>query len=237
MIFGDNSMIFVHLASGMCIHFCVSEAIEMMSFEKQGRIAADQLKVSVAQDSSSSSSSVCADILDVKTLDIAYDWTLTTTYRGSIDRFKRQDPTGEWLNCSIDSPCTVEKTDEPIDFVKLKEREPILWFDEVTLFEDELHDHGVSRMTIKTRVMLSGFYCLAQFWMRLDHVAMRLYETRIHHVFGRPYVLREYTRKEAAFKDLFAAGHPKCMSMYIDVAAVTNMLTTVETVRDKILVG
>lgn len=32
---------------------------------------------------------------------------------------------------------------------KLKAREQIMFFDEVLLFEDELHDHGVSMISVK----------------------------------------------------------------------------------------
>ena len=197
-----------------------------MLFAQQNR-PPHQLKVVVAKES-------LADDIDVKELDIPYDWTYTTEYQGSIEQYKSQGEGIEWINCSVDSPCVVKSTDEKIDFEKLKEREPILWFDEVTLFEDELHDNGVSRMTIKTRVMDSGFYCLAQFWMRLDHVAIRLYETRMHHLFGKPYVLREFTKKEANFSELFAAGRPKSMAMYTDVRAVQEFLTTTKIQRDKI---
>lgn len=41
------------------------------------------------------------------------------------------------------------KTTERIDLEKLKAREQIMFFDEVLLFEDELHDHGVSMLSVK----------------------------------------------------------------------------------------
>ena len=126
MIFGDNTMLFVHKGSGICIHFCVFEAIKEMLFAQQNR-PPHQLKVVVAKES-------LADDIDVKELDIPYDWTYTTEYQGSIEQYKSQGEGIEWINCSVDSPCVVKSTDEKIDFEKLKEREPILWFDEVTLF-------------------------------------------------------------------------------------------------------
>lgn len=43
-----------------------------------------------------------------------------------------------------------------IDTEKLKARE-IKFFEEV-LFEDELHDHGVSSLSVKIRVRLSSFF-------------------------------------------------------------------------------
>lgn len=41
------------------------------------------------------------------------------------------------------------KTTERIDLERLKAREQIMFFDEVLLFEDELHDHGVSMLSVK----------------------------------------------------------------------------------------
>lgn len=43
----------------------------------------------------------------------------------------------------------VSKTSERIDIEKLKAREQIMFFDDVLLFEDELHDHGVSMISVK----------------------------------------------------------------------------------------
>lgn len=40
-------------------------------------------------------------------------------------------------------------TEERIDIEKLKAREHIMFFEEVLLFEDELHDHGVSMISVK----------------------------------------------------------------------------------------
>lgn len=40
-------------------------------------------------------------------------------------------------------------TEERIDIEKLKAREHIMFYEEVLLFEDELHDHGVSTISVK----------------------------------------------------------------------------------------
>lgn len=50
---------------------------------------------------------------------------------------------------------TTETTTDRINYEKLKEREPILWFEEVGLYEDELHDHGESVMNVKVVRLLS----------------------------------------------------------------------------------
>lgn len=60
-----------------------------------------------------------------------YDWTYTTTYPGH--------PSHGW------------KIDESlqIPMAELTRPDPILFFAEVPLFEDELHDNGTASYTIK----------------------------------------------------------------------------------------
>lgn len=85
---------------------------------------------------------------EVKELDITYDWTYTTDYKGSLQRLKKSD--GSLVTfAKSEEETKVEATRERIDFEKLKEREPILWFEDVGLYEDELHDHGTSAMSVK----------------------------------------------------------------------------------------
>lgn len=86
---------------------------------------------------------------DVKELDISYDWTYTTDYKGTLQRLAPSSTAAASSFAPSASPVTVARTQERIDMEKLKEREPILWFEDVALYEDELHDHGVSAMSIK----------------------------------------------------------------------------------------
>ena len=68
-----------------------------------------------------------------------------------------------------------------IDTEKLKAREQIKFFEEVLLFEDELHDHGVSSLSVKIRVMPSSFFLLWWFFLRIDGVLIRMNDTRLYH--------------------------------------------------------
>lgn len=55
----------------------------------------------------------------------------------------------------------VSETAERIDLEKLKVREQIMFFNEVLLFEDELHDHGVSMIGVKiVSAVLSHLYII-----------------------------------------------------------------------------
>ena len=68
----------------------------------------------------------------------SFDWTYTTQYAGV---------------CSHE----FHESNVPIDVERLKRRDPILFFDQNILFEDELADNGASLMTVKLRVMPTWF--------------------------------------------------------------------------------
>lgn len=61
-----------------------------------------------------------------------FDWTFSSDYQGTIgDGF------------------VVEPTDLKLDIFKLMKKEVILFYHDLTLFEDELHDHGIASCTVK----------------------------------------------------------------------------------------
>jgi hypothetical protein len=61
-----------------------------------------------------------------------FDWTFTTDYSGTL--------TGDF---------TVTPTDTRIDLDKLRQREKILFYHDLLLFEDELHDNGTAVCSVK----------------------------------------------------------------------------------------
>jgi len=61
-----------------------------------------------------------------------FDWTFSTNYSGSLK-----------------NGLVAQPTDKRIDMAKLMQREQILYYREVTLFEDELHDNGTVLSSIK----------------------------------------------------------------------------------------
>ena len=113
-----------------------------------------------------------------------FDWTFTTTYTGTQTNLK------------------VEETNERIDVDKLKRREKIMFYHDLTLFEDELHDNGIAVCSVKIRVMPSSFFILLRYFLRIDGVLIRVNDTRIYHEFGQDYLLREYTTREAKVEEL-----------------------------------
>ncbi|XP_066364234.1 TIP41-like protein [Miscanthus floridulus] len=83
-----------------------------------------------------------------------YDYTFTTPYCGSdavvVDSGTTQT--------SLDGCSTLcwEDTNDRIDLVALSEKEPILFYEEVILYEDGLADNGISFLTVRVRVMTTA---------------------------------------------------------------------------------
>ena len=66
----------------------------------------------------------------------------------------------------------------------------------MVLYEDELDDNGCTKLSVKLRVMPSGFFVLLRFYLRVDKTLIRVYDTRIYHEVVNNYILREYSERE-----------------------------------------
>lgn len=117
-----------------------------------------------------------------------FDWTFSTEYCGTL--------TGNYR---------IEESTQQIDIEKLKVREEILFFKEVILFEDELHDNGIAISSVKFRVMASGFFLLYRFFLRVDGVLVRVIDARLYYEVENGFVLRERSYREAKFSEI---AHP-----------------------------
>ena len=100
------------------------------------------------------------------------------------------------LSGTVNEKFQVEPSDLKINYEKLKVQEKILFFDEVVLYEDELDDNGCTKLSVKLRVMPSGFFVLLRFYLRVDKTLIRVYDTRIYHEVVNNYILREYSERE-----------------------------------------
>jgi type 2A phosphatase activator TIP41 len=85
---------------------------------------------------------------------------------------------------------------------KLRRPDPILFFDEVDLYEDELGDNGMSLLSIKIRVMPARLLLLSRFFLRLDDVIFRIRDTRVYVEFETGQVIRDFTSMEGAYSAL-----------------------------------
>ena len=63
-----------------------------------------------------------------------FDWTFSTDYQGTLLGHR---------------PLSPQPTDCRIDMEKLKQREKIMFYEDILLFEDELADHGCAICNVK----------------------------------------------------------------------------------------
>lgn len=50
--------------------------------------------------------------------------------------------------------------------------------------------------------MPGSFFILLRYFLRIDSVMLRINDTRIYHEFGKNYLLREFTSREAKVQDI-----------------------------------
>lgn len=113
-----------------------------------------------------------------------FDWSYSTDYKGTLRTTDR----------------AFQATTNPIPVDLLKRPDPILFFDEVILYEDELADNGITMLSCKIRVMPDRLLLLLRFFMRLDNVLVRLRDTRVYIDFDTLEVIREYQAKELDYE-------------------------------------
>ncbi|KAL2376587.1 hypothetical protein RJZ90_007406 [Blastomyces dermatitidis] len=143
-------------------------------------------------------------------------WKLDFNAFDALDRVDKSGETmlkvaysKEWQQSSTNYKGTLspggkpfENSSSPIPIELLKRPDPILFFDEVMLYEDELADNGIAMLSCKIRVMPSRLLLLSRFFMRLDNVLVRLRDTRIYVDFETREVIREYQAKEEKYDEV-----------------------------------
>ncbi|KAL0422570.1 UNVERIFIED_CONTAM: TIP41-like protein [Sesamum latifolium] len=227
MVFGESSLVLKHVSSGVKIHF---NAFDALCGWKQE--ALPPVEVPAAAKWKFRSKPTDQVILD-------YDYTFTTPYSGSASVEKNSE---SGRGGAEESSCNAhwEDCQEEIDMVALASKEPILFYDEVILYEDELADNGVSLLTVKVRVMPSGWFLLLRFWLRVDGVLMRLRDTRMHCTFRgneEPIILRESCWREITFKTLSSKGYPTDSAAYSDPGVISERLPIVKRKTQKLIIS
>lgn len=145
--------------------------------------------------------------VEISTIKGASDWTFSTKYTGTLCSNGRKI-TGEPDGSVISS--TGEMV--PINYDALRDTSiPILFSAQTILFEDELDDNGTASYKVRIRVMPGFFFILARFFLRVDGVLIRTYDTRYYHEFGKPVIVRESVTREANLRSSMKDVHPSVL--------------------------
>ena len=74
------------------------------------------------------------DVPHINSVSRPFDWTFSTDYQGTLLGHQKLAP---------------QPTDDRIDMEKLKQKEKIMFYEDILLFEDELADHGCAICNVK----------------------------------------------------------------------------------------
>lgn len=179
MIFGDNLVRLEHAPTGWAISFNAFDALDAV-----GKTAENMLQVAYAKEWASSRDGV-KDVVN------PFDWSYSSSYDGTLEPGSKR---------------SFAPTEAPIPLELLKRRDPILFFDDVVLYESELDDNGISLFSVKVRVHEKRMLLLARLFVRVDNVIVRLRDTRVYVDFETDVVTREYTAREDSFGNVKKVG-------------------------------
>ncbi|GAA5979251.1 hypothetical protein JCM5350_006942 [Sporobolomyces pararoseus] len=204
IIFGNNKLSIRHEPSGFGLEW---NTLDMLRGVKKGQgwenlPGSGALKVAHAEEWSRGQSST--NSTSRMTIVKPFDWTYTTLHPGTTLppttlpvseppsasstplEWKRAPPTHPGIPLAL-----LARTDIPI-----------LFFDEVPLFEDELGDNGIADVTIRVRVNSTSFYVLARYALRIDHVLFRHFDVRVYHEFGSSEIVRELKGRQSSYEQV-----------------------------------
>lgn len=216
MIFGDNSVRIEHAKSGWSIDFNAFDALDRV--DKTGNSA---LKVAYSKEWHKNREHVTEDIKEVVK---PFDWSYSTNFKGTVS--------------FAEAIHQFQHSEKQIPLALLQRRDPILMFDDVMLYEDELADNGIAMLSCKIRVMPARLLLLSRFFMRLDNVLFRIRDTRVYIEFATGEVIREYTAREEKYETVrqrLAVTREDVPAMMRDPNKLVDLLPIVEQTRESLI--
>lgn len=191
MIFGNNYVRVANDATHFVLDFNTLDALDLLAPTADFKVAYYEEWLSTRPKAKATENnepaSAAASVSSSPSLELVkpYDWTYSTNYKGTTS-------------------AQFVPTHEKLPLEKLLRPDPILFFDEAVLFEDELGDNGISMLTTKIRVMPLCLLLLCRLFLRVDDVAFRIRDTRLYVDFDTNDVLREYKVQDALYAELLA---------------------------------
>lgn len=195
MIFGDNLVQIQHVASGWTIELNAFDALD-----KVDKTGSSMLAVSYSKEWQESRERKYGD-QDIKGVVKPFDWSYSTDYAGTVSTTRNGSDMPD-ADSSNPGQRRLTRTSKEIPLALLARRDPILFFDDVVLYEDELADNGIAMLSAKIRVMPQRLLLLQRFFMRLDDVVFRIRDTRVYVEFETARVMREYCAREEGFEQV-----------------------------------
>lgn len=152
-----------------------------------------------------------------------FDWSYSSDYKGTT-----HSSAATWQ--------TTDSSKDPIRTDLLARPDPILFYDDVCLYEDELADNGIAIFSVKIRVMAERLLLLCRFFLRLDGVIVRVRDTRVYIELDSKTVIRQYTAKEESYdavRSQLQKRRENVPEAFRDANKTASLLRTVEDTLEK----
>jgi type 2A phosphatase activator TIP41 len=157
-----------------------------------------------------------------------FDWSYSTDFKGHTHS---PDPALVWQ--------PTDQSKHPIRTDLLSRPDPILFYDDVIFYEDELADNGIAIFSCKVRVMAERLLLLCRFFLRLDGVLVRVRDTRIYIELASKTVIRQYTAKEESYdvvQSKLQMHRENIPEVLRDANRIAPLLRTVEDTMDQVTI-
>ncbi|POY71379.1 hypothetical protein BMF94_5691 [Rhodotorula taiwanensis] len=190
--FGNNALRIEHDQARFALEWNTLDMLRAVQKGQGWDAAAGSGAVRVAYADEWTRAQAASGSLGNMTVQKPFDWTYTTLHPGSTHTPPSAQP-AEWRAAPPTHPgiplASLARTDIPI-----------LFFDEIPLFEDELGDNGIANVTVRVRVNRESFFVLSRFALRIDNLLFRYYDVRTYHAFGSGEIIREIKGREAPYE-------------------------------------
>ena len=134
-------------------------------------------------------------------------------------------------------PRVIKSEAEDIPLHKLGTSNPILHYGQANFYEDEFGDKGFSKANVRFRVMEDSFFILLRSYVRIDHVSVRIFDTRVYHEFGSNKLIRDFSHLQSTYTSLEAEGFKfggNCMLNESQSDEIYSLLPVVTRYKDSI---
>ena len=157
-----------------------------------------------------------------------YDWTFASPYAGTISNLQPSHPINGNGTNNRNKWSPLPHSHIPFHLLQ-DTSQPILMFDDIPLYEDDLHDNGDVSLNIKVRVMPRCWYILQRLFIRVDYVCVKVRDVRMFCLFdnssgvnnSRQHVkvntiYRDISWREASWEELGKLGLPMNPSAWME---------------------
>ncbi|KAL7415860.1 TIP41-like family-domain-containing protein [Mrakia frigida] len=211
MTFADNHLELEHGPSGFKCRFGALESLAEVRVGAGWEASGGGVKVKHAEEWGKTRTTAPTPLSPQTPLPTTpvkpFDWTYSSLHTGVLS-FASSSSSSSSPTSSPTPTWRAALPTEIIPLALLSQPDPILFYDEIPLFESELDDNGTSVLSARVRVMPHSFFVLQRHFLRVDGVLFRIRDVRLFHLFHSNQILREVSGWEAPYDAIKARLPP-----------------------------